>query len=85
VCGHTIGRYAFIGAGAVVTIEVPDYALVLGNPGRVRGWMCECGVKLSSEPTPPVDVTCAACGVQYRRADGTLTPVRAGSGGRPSE
>ena len=48
VCGHTIGRYAFIGAGAVVTKDVPDYALVVGNPGRVTGWMCQCGVKLAS-------------------------------------
>ena len=40
VCGHTIGRYAFVGAGAVVTSDVPDYALVVGNPGRITGWMC---------------------------------------------
>jgi UDP-2-acetamido-3-amino-2,3-dideoxy-glucuronate N-acetyltransferase len=47
VCGITIGRYAFIGAGAVVTKEVSDYALVVGSPARMTGWMCECGVKLS--------------------------------------
>ncbi len=47
VCGITIGKYAFIGAGAVVTKDVPDYALVTGNPGRLSGWSCECGVKLS--------------------------------------
>ena len=46
VCGVTIGRYAFIGAGAVVTKDVPDYALMIGSPARVSGWMCECGVKL---------------------------------------
>src|SRR5215208_4867074 len=40
VCGHTIGRYAFIGAGSVVTKDVPDYALIVGNPGRITGWMC---------------------------------------------
>src|SRR5207244_12540206 len=56
VCGHPIGRYAFIGAGAVVTKAVPDYALVVGNPGRVTGWMCECGVKLASGPEGPVHV-----------------------------
>jgi UDP-2-acetamido-3-amino-2,3-dideoxy-glucuronate N-acetyltransferase len=44
---HTIGRYAFIGAGAVVTKDVPDYALVVGNPGRISGWMCRCGVTLA--------------------------------------
>lgn len=47
VCGHTIGRSAFIGAGSVVTKDIPDYALVYGNPACVRGWMCECGEKLS--------------------------------------
>src|SRR5271157_4761564 len=44
VCGTTIGRYAFVGAGSVVTRDVPDYALVYGNPARVRGWMCACGI-----------------------------------------
>lgn len=47
VCGHQIGKYAFIGAGSVVTHDVPDYALVLGNPGRQVGWMSENGQKLS--------------------------------------
>ena len=42
VCGHTLGRYAFIGAGSVVTRDVSDYAMIVGNPGRVRGWVCEC-------------------------------------------
>jgi UDP-2-acetamido-3-amino-2,3-dideoxy-glucuronate N-acetyltransferase len=46
VCGHTIGRYAFIGAGAVVTKDVPDHALMVGNPARQIGWMCECGERL---------------------------------------
>ena len=66
VCGHTIGRYAFIGAGAVVTKDVPDFALVVGNPGRVTGWMCRCGIKLASGRTAPDEATCAACGSRYR-------------------
>ena len=77
ICGHTIGRYAFVGAGAVVTADVPDYALVLGNPGRLRGWMCECGVKLSSSQTPPREAACAGCGRCYSAGDGILRPVDA--------
>ncbi|MGH9900476.1 MAG: acyltransferase [Pyrinomonadaceae bacterium] len=47
VCGATLGQYSFVGAGSVVTRDVPDYAMVYGNPARVRGWMCQCGLKLS--------------------------------------
>jgi len=75
VCGHTIGRFAFIGAGAVVTKEVPDYALVVGNPGRISGWMCNCGVKLATGATPPAKATCAACGKAYATKDGQLGPA----------
>jgi UDP-2-acetamido-3-amino-2,3-dideoxy-glucuronate N-acetyltransferase len=75
VCGHTIGRYAFIGAGAVVTKDVPDYALIVGNPGRISGWMCQCGVKLASGKEAPASATCAACGTAYRSTHGVLAPV----------
>lgn len=46
VCGHTIGKYAFVGAGAVVTKDIPDYALVVGNPAKIVGWLSEAGKKL---------------------------------------
>jgi UDP-2-acetamido-3-amino-2,3-dideoxy-glucuronate N-acetyltransferase len=61
VCGHTIGRYAFIGAGAVVTKEVPEHALIVGNPAMQIGWMCECGEKLNDK------MTCPICRKEYLR------------------
>ena len=51
VCGTTIGRYAFVAAGAVVAGDVPDYALMIGVPARRKGWMCRCGVKLAALAT----------------------------------
>ena len=77
VCGHDIGRYAFVGAGAVVTKNVPDYALVVGNPGRIAGWMCECGVKLASGATAPAVATCASCGAAYETRDGRFRRLSA--------
>jgi UDP-2-acetamido-3-amino-2,3-dideoxy-glucuronate N-acetyltransferase len=74
VCGHTIGRYSFIGAGAVVTRDVPDFALVVGNPGRIAGWMCQCGIKLglSRDPHQEEKSTCTACGKTYLKKDGAV-------------
>jgi UDP-2-acetamido-3-amino-2,3-dideoxy-glucuronate N-acetyltransferase len=61
VCGVTIGRYAFVGAGSLVNKDVKDYAIVVGNHARRIGWMCECGVKLNE------DLVCEGCGKEYRR------------------
>lgn len=66
VCGVTIGRYAFVGAGSVVTRDVPDYALVYGNPARLRGWMCACGIAIEFRSEGGEDVAeCQACGARY--------------------
>jgi len=66
VCGNNLGEYAFIGAGAVVTKDVPAHALVTGNPGKITGWMCQCGVKLKFENTRAV---CQACGLKYSQEE----------------
>jgi UDP-2-acetamido-3-amino-2,3-dideoxy-glucuronate N-acetyltransferase len=63
VCGNSLGEYSFVGAGSVVTKDVPPYAMVYGNPARIKGWACECGVKLSFEDDA---ATCSECGKQYQ-------------------
>jgi UDP-2-acetamido-3-amino-2,3-dideoxy-glucuronate N-acetyltransferase len=65
ICGNTVGRYAFIGAGSVVTKDVPDYALIYGNPARVNGWVCECGAKIDFDKTS--GARCSQCGKEYRK------------------
>jgi UDP-2-acetamido-3-amino-2,3-dideoxy-glucuronate N-acetyltransferase len=67
VCGHDIGRYAFIGAGAVVTKHVPDYALVVGNPARQIGWMSEYGHRLNFDENGVAE--CPESGQKYRMVD----------------
>jgi UDP-2-acetamido-3-amino-2,3-dideoxy-glucuronate N-acetyltransferase len=72
VCGTTLGEYCFVGAGAVVTTDVPAFALVVGVPARRVGWMCRCGGRL---PFVSGAGRCSACGTQYQEAAGTLTVV----------
>lgn len=62
VCGHNIGKYAFVAAGSVVTKNIPDYAMVMGNPARIRYYVCECGNKLEFKDNK---AQCKICGKKY--------------------
>lgn len=73
VCGHDIGRYAFIGAGAVITKSVPDYALMVGNPARQAGWMSEYGCKLIFDAEGRA--TCPESGEHYQLSEGMVYKV----------
>jgi UDP-2-acetamido-3-amino-2,3-dideoxy-glucuronate N-acetyltransferase len=72
VCGHSVGEYSFIGAGALVNRDVSPYALVVGNPARRIGWVCRCGEKLSRTSG---EVPCEACGDRYRIDEMSCHPV----------
>ena len=74
VCGHNIGAYAFIGAGAVVTKEVPAYALVVGNPARQMGWMSEYGSKLVFDENGRA--TCEESGEEYQLQNNTVSKIK---------
>jgi UDP-2-acetamido-3-amino-2,3-dideoxy-glucuronate N-acetyltransferase len=74
VCGHDIGQFAFIGAGAVVTKNVPDYALVMGNPAKQTGWMSEYGHKLSFDKNG--EARCAESHEKYILKDGKVSKVK---------
>lgn len=64
ICGNSIGRYALVGAGSLVSRNIPDYALVYGNPARFRGWVCQCGEKLVFDNGKSV---CKACHLRYKQ------------------
>ena len=77
VCGITLGRYCFVGAGSVVTRDVPDYALVYGSPSRRHGWMCQCGNQIEFKPTENGNLEtaiCPACGDRYNKRGIQVTP-----------
>lgn len=72
ICGNTIGRYAFVGAGAVITRDVPDYGLVMGNPSRLRGYVCKCGNRLAQNER---EYICSVCGNVYWLQDKELVAI----------
>ena len=72
VCGATLGEYSFIGAGAVVTSDVPAYALMVGVPARRVGWICQCGERLQLRNGA---ARCASCGAAYEERDGALAVI----------
>ncbi|MGB7622851.1 MAG: acyltransferase [Terriglobia bacterium] len=81
VCGVTLGRYCFVGAGALVSRNVPDFALVYGNPAKIRGWMCQCGIKLPlSVGVGDAEAVCESCKTAYvKRAMGVRRQAEARS------
>lgn len=74
VCGNCVGKYALVGAGAVITKNVPEYALMIGNPARQIGWVCECGRKLGFEGDR---AKCSACSKRYRQMNGERIELEA--------
>jgi len=75
VCGNTIGRFALVAAGAVVTKDVQDYALVAGVPAKRIGWVCKCGCTLR-ESAPHTNVSCSSCNNEYQVQSEELVPVK---------
>jgi UDP-2-acetamido-3-amino-2,3-dideoxy-glucuronate N-acetyltransferase len=83
VCGSTLGKYSFVGAGAVVTHDVPDYGLVVGVPAERVGWVCNCGVRLPGLDDFAGEVRCSACHRAYVVDDGSCAEVSADEGVLP--
>jgi len=70
VCGSTLGEYCFVGAGSVVTKDVPAYAMVYGSPASFRGWVCACGTKLDAS------LICSECGKRYSKVESVINEIR---------
>lgn len=66
ICGVTIGEWAMVGSGSVVTKDVPAHALVVGNPARIMGWVCACGKRLAEEPVAEIAPTCGNCSLDLK-------------------
>lgn len=73
VCGNTIGKWAFIGAGSIVTKDVSDYAIVVGVPAKIIGWMCECGAKLEFKKQKTV---CKICKRKYEKKENKIWQIK---------
>ncbi len=73
ICGHDIGRFAFVGAGSVITKEVPDYTLVVGNPARKIGYVCECGERIFPDENSTYE--CPRCHKKYKESKNTLIEI----------
>jgi len=78
VCGNNIGKYALVAAGTVITKDVPDYALMMGVPGKQTGWVCKCGETLSKEvySNEKKDLKCNNCHNKYSLLEDCLTPTK---------
>lgn len=78
VCGNTIGKYAFVGAGSVVTRDVPDYAMVFGTPAKLKGWVCACGnrLELTASVKSDEEAACGKCGRTYVKKGLTVVQVK---------
>jgi UDP-2-acetamido-3-amino-2,3-dideoxy-glucuronate N-acetyltransferase len=72
LCGISVGEYAFIGAGAVVTKDIPAYSIVVGNPAKLAGWICKCGVRIEFKDGI---AACSACGMRYSKKGDVVCPI----------
>jgi len=77
ICGNTIGRYAMVGAGSVITRSIPDYSLYIGVPARHAGWVCKCGTVLTRQikADPVLEIKCGYCSSQYSLSTEGLVPL----------